>query len=298
MEQVELPSLEYYNVPNILNTFSSHADEFNMLFDMLSFVDSRFNRDGHSFHEIFDKYRWHPLDSFRLQCLDMAFDVVIHHKRIEEYCHYFVEIYLRILKAEKGEQDPTIDEICAFYKNFMEAFFRGMGCYESRISLESHNVYCFSYLLQHLVENVFTSRRSLLGFDLIAATEAVTKEALYMMLNSNSHNILFKHLSQIPRELRRPEILEKIRLLIDAGFLDNLGKPSSTVTPTELSTIAECICCKFDIKGKDGVGNVNWKLFEDFWGRTNLRQSAYRRSTVDPQKQKPSIGKIEKIIMN
>lgn len=296
MEKVELPDLEYYNVPKLLNEFSNHADEFNILFDIMSCVDSRFNREGNSFHEIFDKFKWHPLDSFRLQCLDIAYDVVFHYERLEEYCRYFIQMYLLILNEEKGKQETTQEEIVVFYKTFMEAFFRGLGVNKSEIILDTHHVYCFRYLLQHLVDNEFTSRRSLVDFDLIATTETVTKDALDMMLNSKSHNCLFK-LSTIPIELRKPEILKKLRLLMDKGYLNNLGKPSSTVTPTELSTIAECICCKFGIKGKDGVGNVNWKLFEDFWGKSNLRQSAYRRGSVDPQKQKPSIGEIEKLIM-
>lgn len=297
-KKIELPSLEYYNVPFVLNEFSYHGDKFNVLFDMLSCVDSQYNREGNSFHEIFENFRWHPIDSFRLQCLDIACDVIVHHERLEKYVHFFVERYLCILKAEKGEAYPTFDDISKFYKDFVEAYFRGMGCYESSVSLESHNIYCFSYLLQHLVENIFTSRRSLLNFDLIAETERVTRDALNMMLNSHSHNALFKLVSQIPMELRKPEILAKIRLLADAGFLNHLGMPSSHVTTAELAVIAECICRTFNIKGKDGNGNVNWSLFETFWGKKNLRQASYKQGGVNPAKHNPNITEIVKIINN
>lgn len=294
-KKIELPDLSYYNVPFLLNEFSYHAEEFNVLFDILSCVDNRYNREGTSFHDIFDNFRWHPLDSFRLQCLDIACDVIVHHEKFKDYVSFFVTKYLSISKEEKGEEFPANDEISKFYKNFIEAFLRGMGCYESTMKLESHNIYCFSYLLQHLVENVFTSRRSLQGFDLINETEIVTREALDMMLNSHSHNVLFKIMSRIPLELRKPEILAKIRLLADAGFLDNFGMPSSSATDAELAVIAECICRTFGIKGKDGNGNVNWKLFESYWGKKNLRQVSYKRGGISPEKQKSRISEIEEI---
>lgn len=284
-KETEMPDLSYYNIPNILNEFSYHSKDFNMLFDMLFVVDSQFNREGKSFSEIFENFRWHPLDSFRLQCLDIAHDVVCHHERLEKYVRFFVEMYLCILKAEKGENVPSSDEITKFYKEFVEAFFRGMGCYESTMSLESHNIYCFGYLLLHLVENVFTSRRSLKGFDLISETEMVTKEALDMMLNSKSHNILFKMVSRIPMELRKPEILAKIRKLAEEGFLDNLGMPSSTVSNAELAIIANCICRKFGIKGKNGT--VNWALFESYLGEKKLKTRIIQTGGCKPEKTKP-----------
>lgn len=218
-KETEMPDLSYYNIPNILNEFSYHSKDFNMLFDMLFVVDSQFNREGKSFSEIFENFRWHPLDSFRLQCLDIAHDVVCHHERLEKYVRFFVEMYLCILKAEKGENVPSSDEITKFYKEFVEAFFRGMGCYESTMSLESHNIYCFGYLLLHLVENVFTSRRSLKGFDLISETEMVTKEALDMMLNSKATIYYSRWLVASPWNLENLRYWQKYESWQKRGFL-------------------------------------------------------------------------------
>lgn len=294
MKDEGFPDLNHYNVPTVFNAFSAHADELNHLYDALSIVDNRYRREGTSFHDIFDNLRWDPIDSFRLQCLDISWRIMDERDRFEEYVLFFVETYLDILRAEKHEEFATKEEIVKFYQKFMEAFFRGLGCYESEILLRSHCLHCFQHFLQHLVEYELTVKRSLLDIDLIHEVEYRTKGYLQMMLHEKSFNELFSTLSVLPIEFQKPEVLYIIKKLVEEEFLNNLGKPSINVSLTELAVIACCFCKSFkELAPKNG--SVNWKLFEDYWGVKDLRQALEKQKWIDPNKRNSNINRIEKI---
>lgn len=285
VENLNLPELDYYLSPLILNELEKKGYDMQLA-----------NKNGDSYIEDLWNTGWNPIDSFRLQCLDISWHIMDKPEHFEKYASFFVRMYLHILKTEKNDPPPCREEIENFYKEFMEAFFRGLGCDKSHVDLTTHRILCFRYLLQSIVENQLTVERSLLNIDLISFTENQTKGQLEMMLNDKTKMNLFDIVSELPKELREPEILAKIKLLVDEGFLDNLGKPSRSVTYPELAVIAEMLCRRFNIRGNRKTDNVNWSLFEKYWNIKNLRQYAYHQSETNPDKQNVNIRKIEKII--